>query len=165
MEAAQSLRSDSGGVPADISSLFWQNPDGSYVDMELGVECIVDREIEDDFGRVENAQSTFLRYEITLRCIAPTDALYRSPFGPVELIRESLEYIAKGDVTRHLPWTQRRKGFRGSVLVNNRTVKHFISTEVEDGQPVISVRQAVAAEVDQTNRRPNVHLVCFGTGN
>lgn len=141
IEAAQRLRSDSSGALANISSLFWRNSDGTYRDMSLAVECIVGQEVTDDFGRQDRAQSTFLRYEIGLKYVPPEVGKYRSPFGSIELMRESLEYITKADVIKHLPWTSGRKAFRDSAIKNNRTVNHFISTRYEDGQSVILVHQ------------------------
>lgn len=143
IEAAQSLRGDAGQVPADISSLFSRRVDGSYRDMQLAAECIVDAQVTDDFGREAAAQSTFLRYEISLRFVEPGNEQFRSPYGMVQLLREDLSYIKTGDAIDRAPWLRKRKAFRDSVVWNKRkTPGGFISTtRTEDGHIAIAVHQ------------------------
>ncbi|MGI6878357.1 AAA family ATPase [Microbacterium sp. gxy059] len=143
IEAAQSLRGDAGQVPTDISSLFSRRRDGTYRDMELAVECIVDAQVTDDFGREATAQSTFLRYEIGLRFLPPGDEPFRSPYGMVQLLREDLTYIKSGEAIDRAPWLRGRKAFRDSVVWNRRkTPGGFISTtETDDGLTAIAVHQ------------------------
>lgn len=143
IEAAQSLRGDAGQVPADISSLFSRKADDAYRDMELAVECIVDANVTDDFGREAVAQSTFLRYEISLRFLPPGDEQFHAPYGMVQLLREDLTYIKTGDAIGRAPWLRKRRAFRDSVVSNKRkTPGGFISTTTtEDGHIAIAVHQ------------------------
>jgi len=143
IEAAQSLRDDAGQVPADISSLFSRGNDGAYRDMRLAAECIVDAHVVDDFGREAEAQSTFLRYEISLRFIPPGGDQYHSPYGMVQLLAEDLTYIKSGDAIDRAPWLRNKKVFRDSVVLNKRKTRGgFISTtETEDGHVAIAVHQ------------------------
>lgn len=143
IEAAQSLRGDAGQAPADISSLFSRRADDTYRDMQLAVECIVDAQVTDDFGREATAQSTFLRYEISLRFLPPEDQQVHSPYGMVQLLREDLTYIKTGDAIERAPWLRNRKAFRDSVLWNKRkTSGGFISTtRTQDGHVAIAVHQ------------------------
>lgn len=142
IEAMQSLRGDAGQDPGNLATNFWRNPDGTCRDLRIAAECLVDKTVTDDFGAENEARSTFLRYEIRLRYVAPDeDDAYRSPYGAIRLLSETLEYIRKGDVLERLPWLKNRKQFRDSVFKNERTGKAYVSTKERDGRTVIAVHQ------------------------
>lgn len=140
VEAAERLRNTStrGG---DLSSLFWRNPDGSFSDMALAAEMLVPEVVEDDFGRITNPTTTFLRYEVVLR-YSPAERSTFARFGRVSLVSESLTHIKKGDASRHLGWKHSAKSFRDAVVVGRRSGIAYISTRVEeDGTVVVEVHQ------------------------
>ncbi len=136
-EAALSVR-DEGGRTSDLRSLFHRVGDKYDEQMSFEVEMIVPREGVDDLGQKAEASINFLRYAITLA--------YRSDEGPqslgrIELIKEELSHIKRGDASKHLLFPHDVRHWRQSVLMGERRVPFFISTEREGSQRIIKLHQ------------------------
>lgn len=66
IEAAQTVRGTHGTLHGDARDLFWNGyAEGEHL-MTFAAEMIVPGEVEDDFGRLAEPTSTFLRYELHL---------------------------------------------------------------------------------------------------
>ena len=108
--------------------------------MSFAAEMIVPRVVEDDFGRVVEARSTFLRYELRLSYVPPEPSSL-TRMSAISLDHESLTYIRLGDASDHIRWPHSKANFRDDVLVQRKFGTAFISTSVEDGYSVIKVHQ------------------------
>lgn len=139
MDAARKLRStDSAGI--DPGELFWRGHDDRARDMRIAVEMITSPEILDDFNRKTHPTTTFLRYELTLRYI-PSAERATGPAGAIELVKESLQHITKGQAVDHLGWARNKKSFRDQVILGRRSGSAYISTTDEDGELCVNVHQ------------------------
>ena len=142
MEAAQRLR-DHGARGTDPRTLFWQHDDVSKQTsrMRLAAEMIVPRQVSDDFGRLAEATTTFLRYELELEYQPPSPAGMHLP-GRIVLLSERLRHINRGDAAAHLAWPHSKSKFRDLVIVGRRAGTAYISTDLDnDGNNVVSVHQ------------------------
>jgi predicted ATPase len=142
MQAAQRLRAH-GTRGTDPRTLFWQNEDasGKAARMRLAAEMIVPRQISDDFGRLAEATTTFLRYEIELEYQPSADSGLHQP-GRIVLLSEQLRHINRREAATHLSWPHSKSRFRDLVVLGRRSGTAYISTEVDnDGNNVVSVHQ------------------------
>ncbi|VEN73450.1 ATPase [Candidatus Desulfarcum epimagneticum] len=146
LEAALSVRDD-GGRTTDVRSLFHRVGDAYDKEMSFEAEMIVPREGTDDLGQKARAGITFLRYAVTIGRREDESALSR---GPLELIREDLDYIKIGDASKYLKFPHKADSWRKSVIQGRRT-SPFISTVNEGGRRVIKVSQ------DGGGGRPRSH--------
>ena len=146
MEAAQRIRGvnrnnsdDNGNVFWEPRDIFWTDGQNGLDRLRLGAEMIVDRNVNDDFGRPAEATSTFLRYDVEIGYEEPSS---QSGFGHLRLISEELTYIAKGDSAKRLRFQHAAEKFRNRVIENKRRGANYISTEsAADGQTEILVHQ------------------------
>lgn len=139
MEAAQRLRS-AGQRGSDPRTLFWQDSSYSESRMTLSAEMIVPSVVEDDFGRVVEPTTSFLRYELELEYQAPEGTGFGVQ-GRIVLVREQLRHIKLGDAPGHLPWPH-KKQFRESVVKGRRSGVAYISTSIDDtGAGTVNVHQ------------------------
>lgn len=138
VDAAAQLRTP-GTPAADLASLFWAGAtDGAR--MRFSAEFIVDRQVQDDFGRDAEPTATFLRYDLVVAYEA-ADGEAPGADG-VRLISENLTYITLRDATQRLRWEHSKKEFRDAVLVNRRKSGPYVSTVTdEDGVRIINVHQ------------------------
>jgi predicted ATPase len=139
LEAARMIRpvGQGGGDPR---ALFWQNTNGAESSIILAAEMIVPESVEDDFGRQVRPTTSFVRYEIELRYVAPEiDPPRRS--GRIQLVREELRHIRSHDVPGRLPWARSKKTFRDSVVFGRRSGTAYISTTGHAGSGVVNVHQ------------------------
>jgi predicted ATPase len=137
MEAARLLRPVGQGA-ADPRTLFWQGGPEPEPSMTLAAEMIVPGAVEDDFGRQASPTTSYLRYEVGLR--------YRPPGagqpGRIQLVREELRHINRGDAAGRLPWARGKKAFRDSVITGQRSGTAYISTTTDEaGAGVVNVHQ------------------------
>lgn len=134
IDAALSVR-DEGGRTADVRSLFHRVGDSHDDEMSFEAEMIVPREGVDDLGQKAIATTTFLRYAVTLA--------YRSddtfqPLGKLELLREELAYIKRGDTPKRLLFPHKHI-WRNSAVIGARYGQFFISTEDRGKDRVIKL--------------------------
>ena len=139
IEAAQQIRNgdpETGG----LRDLFWTDGAHHAEAFSITAEMLIEADVLDDFGRPARASSTFLRYDLSIGYVAPTEA---EPLENVVLLRESLNYITKGETAGRLKFPHSAREFRNSVVFNKRRVRSgHISTEVgPDGQTEILIHQ------------------------
>ena len=138
LEAALHVRARTGDS-GRVEDLFFR---GGRSTFRLAAEMLVDREVRDDFARVGEATSTFLRYEIEIG--QRTDVGKRAdPFVPdIELRSESLALVRQGDAGRRLRFPHSKSRFRDKVVRNRRFARTgYISTDPADGEPEIVIHQ------------------------
>jgi len=139
MDAAQRLRS-AGQRGSDPRTLFWQDSSQSESKMTLSAEMIVPAEVEDDFGRVVEPTTSFLRYELELE-YQPPKSSGLGVQGRILLVSEQLRHIKLGDAPSHLPWPH-KKQFRERVARGRRSGVAYISTSIDDsGAGIVNVHQ------------------------
>ena len=136
-EAALSVR-DEGGRTSDLRNLFHRVGDNHDDQMSFEVEMIVPREGVDDLGQKADASINFLRYKVTLAY--RSDEGFHS-LGRIELIKEELSHIKRGEASKHLLFPHDVRHWRKSVLMGERRVPFFISTEGEGDNRIIKLHQ------------------------
>lgn len=136
VEAALAVRDSESTDPLDI---FWKSGDDRIDRLRLAVEMIVPPNIIDDFGRKAAATSTFLRYEVELAWEQDKDSL--GIFG-VNLVKEQLTHINKGEAAGLLNFPLSAAKFRNKAIINNRKGADYISTQqMPDGITEINLHQ------------------------
>lgn len=126
MEAALSVR-DTEPETADLRELFWTDGEQRADSFYIAAEMIVDKENSDDFGRLAEASSTYLRYEIR---VGYEEATHRGTLGRLVLKSEDLNYITEGAANSKLQFKHSAKNFRSYIVDNKRRTKTgYISTE------------------------------------
>ncbi|MDX1982798.1 MAG: AAA family ATPase [Bryobacteraceae bacterium] len=129
IEAAMSIR-DEPGRAGDPRGIF-HHSGSRYADhVEFDAEMIVPREGTDDLGQDVEATTTFLTYGLTIR--------YRKTNGAsgLEVLREELKHIPKGQASQHLRFPHKARGWRDGVVTGTGTAHRtapFISTEPGEG--------------------------------
>jgi predicted ATPase len=134
IDAALSVR-DEVGKTADVQSLF--HCVGNDYDSEISFEAemIVSREGVDDLGQKAIASTTFLRYSVTLQYQRDNDL---NSLGRLELVKEELDYIKRGDAGKQLLFSPKRS-WRDSAVVGKRFGSSFISTEGEGADRMVKL--------------------------
>ncbi|MEU6628827.1 AAA family ATPase [Streptomyces parvus] len=136
IEAAQTVRGTHGTLHGDARDLFWNGfADGEQL-MTFAAEMIVPGEVEDDFGRLAEPTSTFLRYELHLGYQPPQRG---ERGGRLTLRYENLSRISLGEAPAHLRFPHRAADFRKAVVRARRSTAPYISTSLETGDAVISI--------------------------
>ena len=106
--------------------------------MSFAAEMIVPGSIEDDFGMPARPTISFLRYELVLGYQPPSGS---EKIGRLRLLREALNHINQGDAPGHLRFPHSSRNFRTRVITGRRSGVAFVSTTLEDGEPIISIHQ------------------------
>ncbi len=135
MEAAQSVRAE-GGRSGDVDSLFTRLRDDVIDEMSFEAEMIVPPEAMDDLGQPARATITFLRYSLTV-----AKRKEDSHLGPLEIVREELRHINKGEAFGHLLFPHRASSWRSSAVVGSRRAPYFISTTGDGPNRVVQIHQ------------------------
>ncbi len=137
-EAALAVRGDEDGNRlSDIRSLFWQCGNQLESTMSFEAEMVVPAEGKDDLGENAEATTTFLRYSLVLA--------YRqdegfSSLGSIEIQKEELRYLRKGDAPEHLRFDH-TVAWRNSAIRGHRAGQEYISTGEQDRDRVIKLHQ------------------------
>ncbi|AHY47416.1 AAA domain [Rubrobacter radiotolerans] len=139
MDAALSVR-DTEPETADLRELFWTDGRERVSSFRIAAEMIVEKENSDDFGRLAEASSTYLRYEIR---IGYEESARRGILGRLVLESEDLNYITEGQASHRLKFPHNARDFRKSIVDNKRRTKTgYISTERSTEQePEILIHQ------------------------
>jgi len=137
IEAALSVRAE-GGSASDLRSLFHRVGDHYANRMSFEAEMIVPEKADDDLGQTGEASITILRYLLELGY--REDIRNSTSFGSLEILKEELSHIKKGDAGKHLLFPHSLKRWRASVVVGARR-SPFISTEGEGEGIVIKLHQ------------------------
>lgn len=138
LEAARMLR-PSGDRQSDPKMLFTLDSKGEVAqNLVLEAEMLVGQRITDEFGQASAPRSTFVRYLIELAYVAH-DTGTPGRVGGLELVREELTPISKGDAHLHLRWPHSAKYFRQTAVINNRFSGAYVSTETVDGTATLLI--------------------------
>jgi predicted ATPase len=136
-EAALLVR-DEGGNTGDIKSLFHRVGNDYVKTMAFEAEMIVPEEGIDDLGQTAKARITFLRYFLEL---AYREDNHLKSLGRLEILREELVHINRGDAKKHLLFSH-KPDWRKSALIGAHRSPYFISTDQqEDGNRIIKLHQ------------------------
>lgn len=140
IDAALSVRDeDEGSKTGDVRSLFHHVGDKHDEEMFFEADMIVPPYGIDDLGQKAKATATFLRY--TIKLAYRSDDNFQS-LGRLELIKEELAYIKRGDTNRHLLFLHKgTTAWRNTAVVGKRHTPYFISTEGEGQNCVIKLHQ------------------------
>jgi predicted ATPase len=126
LDAAMSVRAQ-GNRAGDVRSLFHRVGDRYDERMDFEIEMIVPPHGVDDLGRMARASITFLQYQLSL---GYRDESTPSAFGRLEILREDLRYIQRGETQRHLMFPNDRITWQRSAITGKRR-SPFISTDRE----------------------------------
>jgi predicted ATPase len=137
LDAALSIRAE-GDRLSDVRSLFHRGGNVYVDEMSFEVEMIVPHKGVDDLGQEARASITFLRYALTL-AYRKDDSL-RS-MGTLEIIKEELAHIKRGDSYKHLLFPHKATTWRKTAIQGERRVPFFISTEGNGAGRVIKLHQ------------------------
>ena len=137
MEAAKSVR-DENHHTTDVRSLFLKRGSGHVDEMSFEAEMLVPVNGKDELGQVAKAAITFLRYSLVLR-YCRDDSLPSAE--RLEVIKEELAYIKKGDARKHLHFPHSLEWQNSVVQGGTHRGKPFLSTEVRGANRLIKVHQ------------------------
>jgi predicted ATPase len=138
MEATLTVRGDeNGGRMADVRSIFQRYGDQYASEMSFEAEMIVPSEGKDDLGENAKATTTFLRYSLT---VAYRKDENLGSLGSLEILREHLTYLRKGDAPKHLLFDH-KIAWRNSAIRGQRAGKDYISTGEQDEGRIIKLHQ------------------------
>lgn len=136
LDAAKSVRDEEGRM-SDIRALFHRVGNEFEKQMSFEVEMIVPQKGTDDLGQEANSTITSLRYAVTIG--------YRSDNGHkqggLELLREELTHINKGEASKHFLFPHSVGTWRNSAVIGRRSGGYFISTEGAGKDRVIKLHQ------------------------
>lgn len=136
-EAALSVREE-GGNSGDIKSLFHRVGHDYVKTMVFEAEMIVPEKGIDDLGQPAQARITFLRYSLEL---AYREDSHLKSLGRLEILREELGHINRGDAAKHLLFSH-TQDWRKSALQGAHRSPYFISTgKQDDGSRIIKLHQ------------------------
>lgn len=135
IEAALGVR---GGRTAGVESLFHRAGEHRGETMTFEAEMIVPRRGRDDLGQEADASITFLRYSLSLAYRAEAGL---GPLGSLEILREELRHIPKGQAHKHLLFDHSAGRWRRSAVVGERRAPHFISTEGQGADRIVKLHQ------------------------
>lgn len=139
LEAALHVR-DEAGHNNDVRGLFHRIGDKPVDEISFEAEMIVPTQAVDDLGQVGRPTVTFLHYFLTIRL--RSGATNGSNPTPLEIVREELVHIKKGDAHDHLLFDHNAEEWRNVVVTGRRAGVAFISTtEKERGAPIIKLHQ------------------------
>lgn len=138
VEAALAVRGDENGRRlSDIRSLFWQCGEQRESVISFDAEMIVPATGQDDLGEKAEATTTFLQYSLVL-AYRKHDSLASQ--GSIEIQKEQLTYIKKGDACERLGFNP-KPSWRDSAVQGRRSGKDYISTEKGAEGQVIKLHQ------------------------
>ncbi|MEV7087390.1 AAA family ATPase [Streptomyces sp. NPDC093085] len=136
IEAAQAVRGTHGSLHGDARDLFWNGyAEGEHL-MTFAAEMIIPGEVEDDFGRLAEPTSTFLRYELRLGYQPPRGG---ERGGRLTLLYEDLSKIRPRDAASQLRFPHSAKGFRNTVVRGRPSTAPYISTSLDTGDAVVQI--------------------------
>jgi predicted ATPase len=134
IEAAYRVRDRSGSKRGDLKSLFTRTPDSTLSNIVIEADIIVPDEVTDDFGRITNPSTTFLRYTIELKYSGEIDSTER-----IELVSEELTYIPRSSAKKRVGFSL-SKEFSSTAFRGERRAP-YITTEHEPEGSVIKISQ------------------------
>ncbi len=137
-EAALSVRAE-GGSASDLRSLFHRVGNHYAERMSFEAEMIVPKEAVDDLGQIGKATNTMLRYSLELGYCG--DKYNSTSPGSLEILKEELSHIKKGEAGKHLLFKHSKKDWRDTIVRAGRRVPYFISTADDEDSRIIKLHQ------------------------
>ncbi len=137
LEAAASVRAEGQKSP-DVRGLFNRVGDKFAEKMRFEAEMIVPPNAVDDFGKEGSAKITILRYLLEIKYKEADFHKTGHPGGELEILREELAYIQKGEAPKHLLFPHSKAWRDAAVTGASRTP--FIST-TEENPTLIKLHQ------------------------
>ncbi len=139
LEAALRVR-DESGHNNDVRGLFHRIGNQIAEEISFEAEMIVPQQAVDDLGQIGRPTISFLHYSLTIRLRSGV-ANGSSP-NPLEIVREELVHIKKGDAHAHLLFNHNARDWRNTVVTGRRGGIAFISTTDKDsGGRIIKLHQ------------------------
>jgi predicted ATPase len=139
LDAALHVR-DEAGHNNDVRGLFHRIGDRSAEEISFEAEMVVPPQAVDDLGQTGRATITFLRYSLVIRSRAGT--ANGANANPLEIVREELAHIKKGEAHEHLLFRHNARDWRERVVTGRRAGIAFISTtQKEGGVRIIKLHQ------------------------
>lgn len=139
LEAALRVR-DEAGHNNDVRGLFHKVGDQPLDEISFEAEMIVPQQAIDDLGQLGRPTISFLHYTLAIRLRSNTTN--GSSPNPLEIVREELIHIKKGDAHAHLLFDHNARDWRNAVVTGRRGGVAFISTsEKEPGVRIIKLHQ------------------------
>ncbi len=161
IDAALAVR-DQGKKSGDIRGLFHHIGDYYGGEIAFEAEMIISESGADDLGQPARASSTFVRYSLSLRY--KEDETARA-LGSLELVREELSHITRGEAVQHLPFGP-SSAWRKRTVTNKRRTPKYISTEGDGPDRVIKVHQdGGSSGKPQTLRAANLPRTVLSAAN
>jgi predicted ATPase len=138
LDAALGVRNSEGR--GDIRELFHHDGRAYSDQIEITAEMLIPPKGVDDLGQDVEASATFLRYELVIgwRDVGADQR------GNLEVRKEELRHITKGESAKHLLFKHSKKDWRDHVVTGKGTghrTAAFISTEIEEGRKVVKLHQ------------------------
>ena len=136
-EAATKLRQldNSSNFGQSVKSIFRRTGDTVASKMSIEVEMLIPRTGEDELGQPAEATFNFLRYSLELGLNTEENGR-----GSIQLLREKLEPIRKGDAAKHLLFDHTYK-WRNALIKGRRTVPFISTTKNEAGELLVNFHQ------------------------
>ena len=114
----------------DIKNLFSIDADGKAMPMEFTVECIVPRQVQDDFDRPGTPTATYLEYSLELRLVQENESTHSR--DPLYIHKESLKAKRKKDAEQELGFTESMEFINQFIIDPRKRNSPFIET-IDDG--------------------------------
>jgi predicted ATPase len=135
LEAVTGVRGETRS--AEAARVFSRSSSRPPLDeLSLEAEMLVPRRALDDLDQPAEAATTGLRYAVSLRLRHVEGA----PVPRLELAREQLEYIKRGEADEAFPFARTKREWLGSVFVGGRRTP-FISTETTEEGTFIKLHE------------------------
>lgn len=103
-------------APGELADLFCRGLPEQARRFRIAAEMLVEREVEDDFGRPTEATSTFLRYEIEIGYQGPPELQDRER---LVLLAEKLDYFTEDEAAGKLRFPHSAGKFRKAAVHND----------------------------------------------
>lgn len=139
VDAARNVR---GGD--DISALFSDPNDGL---IDIHVEMLIPESGYDDFGQRAEASATFVYYDLALALERGSEGVAR-----IRLEKEELNYIAKREASRRLPFSHSQKWLASVVKASPRRTT-FIQTDNDVRRGTVVRLQSDRMQDDDKSKR------------
>jgi predicted ATPase len=130
------------------NELFTRLPGGGSLDrMRFAVEMLVDRKVQDDYGKSAELKYTRLRYEVEITLVTDTYGLDR-----LHIAHESLRSISQESDN----WGKKYGLYKQSVWIPETTngQAHFISTNIE----TIAILESTEDKTTKEAKQPIISL-------
>lgn len=130
LEALTSVRGETRS--SEAVRIFTRVPGMSIADLSIEAEMLVPASALDDLDQPAKASITGLRYAVAVRL----RRIKGSQVPNLELVREQLDYIKRGDASKVFPFAKHKKAWLDSAFTGRRTSALISTAETPDGHLV-----------------------------